>query len=438
MYIPSGLATTNITKDAFLVSVDAVQVVCGYQLSGTYQVLPRVTFYLLLWFAFFSRTSLILLLLWTSVCAIQLSVIATYMNPAILDTDSLVAYADVLLALLCAPTYMMFAKPLKNAGLIDRPAVCLWMVLLWTGLVSFAASMKRQPASHFCTDAQGFNITDTSTASLSFCTFQCPPLSQSYINNHPIRPFQTPTLIPTPSSFYAGAGHVDHWVLGTAIVSPLYIALAMWMATKKSYMQYVAGKIKNQKFQSGRVGKKAREDTIKFYFLTYKISFFGFIIVVYCLEDTLGGWQGRTSKHLFTQWWPLVALGIGFVAYWIKGTFKGEVEGSKAATDKATLAKEKKVSGRNPNITAAQKKQNAAAMPAVVKKDDASQTTTTTSEEVAKAHEAQASSTTAPADADLELGLGIEVPKRPQSAHVNSGLNRSPEVESSLRRVTTS
>ena len=434
MYIPTGLATTNITNDAFLVSIDAVQVVCGYQLSGTYQVLPRVTFYLLIWFAFFSRTSLILVLLWTSVCAIQLSVIAAHTNPAILDTDSIVAYADVLLALLCAPTYMMFAKPLKNAGLIDRPAACLWMVLLWTGLVSFAASTKRQPASQPCTDAQGFNVTDTSL--LSLCTFQCPALSQSYIDTHPVRPFQTPTLIPIPSSFYAGAGKNDHWVLGTAIVSPFYIALAIWMATKVSYIQYVAGKIKSKKYAPGYIGKKAREDTIKFYFLTYKISFFGFIIVVWCLEDTLGGWQGRTSKHLFTQWWPLVALGIGFIAFFVKASISGEESATKTTTKSTPAEGNKKVSGKDPNITGAQKKQNAAAMPPAKAKDDASRTTTT-SVNVVSDPEAQESSTTPPEEADPELGIGTKMPKRPQSAHVDCGLSRSLETESSLQRVST-
>lgn len=81
-------------------STNALQVLCGYPLSGPYEVMPRVTLYLLMFMAFWSRTALVVVCLWTSVAAIHVCALSKYHTSTVLDMDLLPATSATLLGLL--------------------------------------------------------------------------------------------------------------------------------------------------------------------------------------------------------------------------------------------------------------------------------------------------------------------------------------------------
>jgi hypothetical protein len=333
MNFSTRAASTNGTQDA-------LEVFCGFPLSAPYGLMPRVLLYPLLWAAFFSRTSLIITMIWTSVTSIHLSAMASHHSPSVLDTDIFPAYSTTILGLLFAPTYIMLARPLKGAGQADRLAACLWMVLLWTGVVSFTASMRYQPPSPLCLDAHGRNV--SSWAQLSMCTFQCHNIS----TYHAMRSGQHATLIQIPGSYYTGPGKTDHWVIaGTILVVPFMLA-GFWMATKSSMLEYTTDKIRTKRL------KKTKEEYAKGFLIPVKVSFSGFIFVVWFMEDAIKHIPETEHRDTISQWGPQVGFAVALMA-WLMRKLLCKV-----------------VKDDNPNVTEYQRKRNLAAMPPLTQRED--------------------------------------------------------------------
>ena len=111
-------------------SVGALQVFCGYPLSHPYQLMPRIVLYPLVWLAFFSRTALVVVILWTSVAAIHVIELAKSHSYSALDLDMFPAYRQVLLGTVCGPSYIILSRGFKKGWRVDVFGACVWLVPL--------------------------------------------------------------------------------------------------------------------------------------------------------------------------------------------------------------------------------------------------------------------------------------------------------------------
>lgn len=302
MYIhPRAAASSN---DA----AEALEVFGGFPLSGHYQLMPRVLLYLLLFGALWSRTTRFVVMLWTSLAAIHVCALAKNHSSAVLDMDMLPAASATVLGLGFAPAYIRHCRSLRGAGRADIWATCLWMVLLWAGLVSYLASTKFQPLPIPCLNSHQHNI--TSRPMLSECTFQCHNIS----TDHPMRIRQNATLITVPSSvgsfnFFTGGKTPSKPVIGCTVLLTLIVLFGFWMATIKS------------------INDRIQEDTAKFgkssiggWFFPFKFAMGTFIFVVWFCENALKHLPGTEKKDTIGQWGPLVAFALAVIGLLLRWT----------------------------------------------------------------------------------------------------------------------
>src|SRR5947207_4587915 len=129
MYITPRATSVNVTKNA-------LEVFCAYPISGPYTRMIRPIIYILLFAAFFSSSALKTSMVYTAVSAIHLCAMAAYRHEGVLDLDMLPAYNACLLGLLFAPSLIMMSSTLKEKNRTRLSYFLVWMVLLWTGIVS--------------------------------------------------------------------------------------------------------------------------------------------------------------------------------------------------------------------------------------------------------------------------------------------------------------
>lgn len=155
------------------------------------------------------------------------------------------------------------------------------------------------------------------------------------------------TLIQIPGSYFTGPGKTDHWVIaGTILVIPFMLA-GFWMATKASMLEYTRDKIRSK-----RLNKEAKENYAKGLLIPIKVSFWGFIIVVWSMEDAIKYIPETEHRDTIGQWGPQVGFAVALMAWLMRKLL------SKVAKDD------------NPNVTEYQRKQNLAAMPPRTQRED--------------------------------------------------------------------
>ena len=111
------------------------------------------------------------------------------------------------------------------------------------------------------------------------------------------------------------------------------------MAPKASFFKYTRAKVQQAKT------KKAKEEGTKGLLVAPKVSFWGWIIVVWFAEDAFKHLPPHERKGSISQWGPLVAFALFLVGFFLRCL-------GSALVDDTT----------NPNRTKFQKEQNAAAV----------------------------------------------------------------------------
>jgi hypothetical protein len=162
-----------------------------------------------------------------------------------------------------------------------------------------------------------------------------------------MRSGQHATLIQIPGSYYTGPGKTDHWVIaGTILVIPFMLA-GFWMATKASMLEYARDKIRTK-----RLDKKTKEEYAKGFLIPVKVSFWGFIFVVWFMEDAIKHIPETEHRDTIGQWGPQVGFAVALMA-WLMRKLLCKV-----------------VKDDNPNVTEYQRKRNLAAMPPLTQRED--------------------------------------------------------------------
>lgn len=281
-----------------------LKVFCGFALSSPYQPLVRIVLYPLLLAAFWSRTALLVVVLWTSVVAVHVCAIAYYQESTFMDTDIFPATNQLLLAILFAPAYIEIARGLKGKNQKDKYALCLWMMTLWAGMIGYIATTKSQPALVGCVDSAGNNV--GSRMLLSECTFQCRNIG----THQAMRSGQEVTLISKPGIILEGWGQPLAWPLYLLIIILFGLTImGFWMATKESVMDRMNESIKKRKRE------RDQENVLKAYLAPIKLAVLMLPFLVGFGEDGLKHLPGTMERDSISQWGPLVAF--AFVCVWL-------------------------------------------------------------------------------------------------------------------------
>lgn len=289
-------------------TADALQVFCGYPLSGPYQVMPRVVIYPLVLIAIWSRPALMFVMLWTSVAAIHVCALAANHSNEVLDLDMFPATSATILGLGFAPLYIMHARGLKGSGRGNMFMACLWMVLLWTGMVTYVATTRFQPSSVACVDSHQHNI--TSMSMLSDCTFQC----HNITTDLPMRLGQTAVLVAVPSSFFTGHGKTAGFIAIYSTAVFFFVILgSFWMAKQKDVWVTVRRIILARK-----KAKKTKSYLDVYCICVYKIAFLTFASLLWLSEDAFKHLPGTEKHDTIGQWGPLVAFALFLIGMLVR------------------------------------------------------------------------------------------------------------------------
>lgn len=283
----------------------ALDVFCAYAISGPYDLIPRALLYVLLFLSFFSRTALTTLMLYTSIAAIHVCALASHHSLEVIDLDIFPAYNAIILAMLLAPLFIMLAAPLKGEGRKNLGVVVLWMLLLWTGIVSFCASQKYQPSTIPCLDAHGHNV--TSNANITSCTHQ---LTCSLGPRLPMRSGQFPQLVFKPGDFYSGPGRTQHWIIAITVLITVYMFIGFGLAVAPISSPSPPPRTKKTK-------KKAKDEASG-RLIVFKIGFWGSITQILFMESAIHHFPVVEGRDVVGQWGPLVGFSLAMLAVVVK------------------------------------------------------------------------------------------------------------------------
>jgi len=283
----------------------ALDVFCAYAVSGPYDLIPRALLYVLLFLSFFSRTALTTLMLYTSIAAIHLCALASHHSLEVIDLDIFPAYNATILAMLLAPLFIMLAAPLRGEGRKNLGVVVLWMLLLWTGIVSFCASQKYQPPTIPCLDAHGHNV--TSNANITSCTHQ---LTCSLGPRLPMRSGQNPQLVSKPTDFYSGPGRTQHWIIAITVLITVYMFIGFGLAVPPDSSPSPPSRTKKT--------KKEAKDEASVRLLVFKIGSAGSIAQILFMENAISYFPVVEGRDVVGQWGPLVGFSLAMMAAAVK------------------------------------------------------------------------------------------------------------------------
>jgi hypothetical protein len=284
----------------------ALDVFCAYAVSGPYDVIPRALFYVLIFLSFFSRTALTTLMLYTSIAAIHVSALASHHSLEVIDLDIFPAYNATIMAMLYAPLLIMLAAPLRGEGRKNLGVVALWMILLWTGIVSFCATQKYQPSTVPCLDSHGHNV--TSNANITSCAHH---LTCAAGPRLPMRSGQLPQVVSKPGDFYAGPHHTQHWIIAITVLITAYMFVGFGVAVTPPTSSAPAP-------TRTRKSKKKAKDEASVRLLVFKVGFWGGIMQILFMEIAIHHFPVVEGRDVVGQWGVLVGFALAMVGVLVR------------------------------------------------------------------------------------------------------------------------
>lgn len=169
--------STSMSNSTNSSSDQTLQFICAFPVSGQYGKTVRFLIYPLIVLSTLYRTSpwlaggcLTTIFTYCVVASIHSSAMATFHSSSVLDLDCFVAFHLCVIGLIVSPGVIQQATSLRVRS--RKFVFSMFIILLWTGLVSFAATARYHPLPQACQNTTGpVNVNDT--WAIGSCTGRC-------------------------------------------------------------------------------------------------------------------------------------------------------------------------------------------------------------------------------------------------------------------------
>lgn len=322
-------------------TTDRKQVVCVYQLSGQYGMLPRFLYYALIIFALFSKRpwlvggALASALTYSGTTAVHAILLAAISKNSLFDIDAVGAFAICSAGSLAVMPILEFSSTLRNSQF--RPIFGFYGTLVAIGSIcaATAAIWRDYPVENACRSSE--NVLLTSAYQLADATFNC---TYSCFSSHQL--LRNPSEITVISKWQAFGRMEGVFVVAvslTMIFGALLGVLSFGLTSKKSTEAELKATITGNKAHPRDIPKQRRAKAatrnrarkelndgvykpelniltccqVFFNPLAWPISII--LCELYLLAQ--GGLPSNESAYAIGQWGPWVSVILALVASYI-------------------------------------------------------------------------------------------------------------------------
>ncbi|KAL2056752.1 hypothetical protein ABVK25_003147 [Lepraria finkii] len=299
--------STNSSSDQTL------QFICAFSVSGQYGKTVRFLIYPLIVLSTLYRTSpwlaggcLTTIFTYCVVASIHSSAMATFHSSSVLDLDCLVAFHLCVIGLIVTPGAIQQATSLRVIS--RRVVISMFTILLWTGVVSFAATARYHPLPQNCQNTTGpVNVNDT--WAIGSCTGRC---SQYTL---PMRSGQSAQNVVYEGFFYA---HKDRVAIIMACLLTFWVLFGFYNAGDMTPREKIE-----------RDFSPVRRHNMSFFERRNYVKTQGYGGIIKVTAVSLLAWSFLAEIHLINlpqgensdavgQWGPLAASLLVGLGAWIK------------------------------------------------------------------------------------------------------------------------
>lgn len=294
-----------------LTAEETLQFICAYPISGQYAKAVRFLFYPLIFLAFLLRISpwlaagsLTTIFTFCGVASIHLSAMATFHSTEVLDLDSFVAFHVCVTALIICPLVMTHSVSLRVPSRLL--VFALFVLLIWTGVVSFAAAARYHPQPQLCLN-QTSPVNINNTDAIGLCASTC---SQFTL---PMRSGQSPQNVVYDGFFY------NHHYLVVYLITCLLtgtVIIGFLSANSPTFQEFVQRQYPPQQVRLMTPLDKKYKMRVHGYPIA--LTVLGLVIWISLAERHLINLPQSENSDAVGQWGPVVA----FIIVIIGGGFK--------------------------------------------------------------------------------------------------------------------